>query len=183
MRVLPILILLAACGGGTPPQPEGAPATHAEEPPPAPPQRAVDTPSLSAVPADSSQRSLPQDTAAPPKKRTRPSAPPEQPCLEESRVVNNAARITAYIPKKQLAARMSEIRDQLPGLYTYAEQVAPRSIADDFERGVSRERSSMPDTLPVEVLVYERCNARSPHTALHLRVWRHADGSFGSDGW
>ena len=49
--------------------------------------------------------------------------------------------------------------------------------------GISTEYSSMPDKLPVDVLVYERCRSTKPHTVMHLRVWREADGSFGSDGW
>ena len=104
-------------------------------------------------------------------------------CREEIYVENNQGRITMFIPKRQLAARTSEIREQLPGVFLQAERTSPRSIADDFERGVSTERSSMPDQLPVEVLVYERCRSAKPHTVLHLRVWREADGSFGSDGW
>jgi len=75
------------------------------------------------------------------------------------------------------------MRGRLEGLCRFAEQYAPLPIADDFKRGISTERSSMPDELPVEVLVFELCRSTEPHTVLHLRVWREADGSFGSDGW
>jgi hypothetical protein len=109
--------------------------------------------------------------------------PTEPLCQEEIYAENNQGRITLFIPKKQLAARTSEIRELLPGVFLQAEHNSPRSIADDFERGISTERSSMPDKLPVEVLVFERCRSAEPHTVLHLRVWREADGSFGSDGW
>ncbi len=107
----------------------------------------------------------------------------EPPCSEEIYAENNQGRITLFIPKKQLAARTSEIRELLPSVFLQAEQTSPHAIADDFEHGISTEYISMPDKLPVEVLVFERCRSAEPHTVLHLRVWREADGSFGSDGW
>ncbi len=99
------------------------------------------------------------------------------------RVENNVGAIILYVPKKRFVAKEAGLQDRLAGLYLHAEQEAPRSIADDFEHGISRERIHMPDTLPVLLQVFERCGAHTPHTVLHVRVWRNADGSFGSDGW
>lgn len=167
-----LLVLVAmACGTGP---------VEQEIQQPQPVVSPVDTP---LVALDTITHTSAPDTIAPPKRAVRADPTPDVECPGEMGVENNVGHITVYIPKDQLAQRTAEIRDQLPGLFGFAERMAPRSIADDFERGVSTEHSSMPDQLPVEVLVYERCRSTKPHTVLHLRVWREADGSFGSDGW
>lgn len=132
---------------------------------------------------DTSARIPGRDTTAPTERRSTASVSADPRCREEIYAENNQGRITVFIPRKQLAARTAEIRDLLPSAYVGAERSSPHSIADDFEHGISTEHSSMPDKLPVEVRVFERCRSTQPHTVLHLRVWREADGSFGSDGW
>jgi hypothetical protein len=172
------LLLLLSLACGTDPVVE-----ENQDPQPPPAIAKPDTAPGPVRVVDTSARFLAPDTLAPPKPRTNAVNTTEGPCSEEVYAENNQGRITVFIPKRQLAARTSEIRELLPGVFLHAEHTSPRSIADDFERGISTERSSMPDKLPVEVLVFERCRSTEPHTVLHLRVWREADGSFGSDGW
>lgn len=175
---LPILLLVMVAACGTDPVVEDVtsaqPASAITAPDSATSHvRSGDT--LSPVPAP--------DTTAPPKQRPHARVPAEPLCQEEIYAENNQGRITVFIPKKQLASRTSEIRDLLPSVFIQAERTSPHAIADDFEHGVSTEYSSMPDKLPVDVLVFERCRSARPHTVLHLRVWREADGSYGSEGW
>lgn len=171
-----LLLILAACGTD--------PAVHeVHTAKPEPASAAPDSIPREVVAVDTSVRLPVPDSIAVPPRRAKANRAPEQRCLEEIYAENNQGRITVFIPKKQLAARTSEIRELLPGLFLQAERTSPRSIADDFEHGISTEHSSMPDKLPVDVLVFERCRSTKPHTVLHLRVWREADGSYGSDGW
>ena len=175
---LSILLVLVAAACGTEPVVEEVENVQ--------PSRTVTPPDTAPGPAlvvDTSTQSPAPDTTAAQKPRPRASVLPELQCLEQIYVENNQGRITMFIPKRQLAARTSEIRELLLGVFLQAERTSPHSIADDFERGISTEYSSMPDKLPVDVLVYERCRSTKPHTVMHLRVWREADGSFGSDGW
>ncbi len=176
LPIISLLLLGVACG--TEPV-----VLENQDPQPPPAIAAPDTAYGPALVMDTSAHILAPDTTAPPKPRTNARMTTEAPCSEEIYAENNQGRITVFIPKKQLATRTSEIRELLPGVFLQAERTSPHSIADDFERGIATERSSMPDKMPVEVLGFERCRSSKPHTVLHLRVWREADGSFGSDGW
>ena len=175
-RPILLLLILAACGTDPAVQ-----EVHTAKPEPV--SAAPDSIPREVDSVDTSVRLPVPDSIAVPPRRAKANRPPEQRCIEELYAENNQGRITLFIPKRQLAARTAEIRDLLPGVFLQAERTSPRSIADDFEHGISTEHSSMPDKLPVDVLVYERCRSTKPHTVLHLRVWREADGSFGSDGW
>lgn len=173
---LPTFLLLAvACGTDPVVQENKAlPPVVNAAPEPAPgPVPIEDTGSLNQAP----------DTTETAKSRPKAQPTPLDDCAGEQGVVNDVGRIILYVPKKQLTSRRSEVHAHLEGLYLLAERNAPHAIADDFEHGVSTERSSMPDTLPVNVLVYERCRSTEPHTVLQLRVWRDTSGGFGSDGW
>lgn len=96
--------------------------------------------------------------------------------------VNGVGTITTYIPKNQWPERDAEVRELLPNVFSMAEESAPRYIADDFEHGISTEHSTMPDTLPVLVSIFENCRASRPYVKLRYRVWKTGDGGFGTDG-
>lgn len=101
----------------------------------------------------------------------------EEGCAEHIEAEAAEVRVTRYIKRGALEANRHAITQELPACWTMAEQAAPVSIADDFEHGISTEQRVMPDTIDVEVRCYERCSARAPHTVLHYRLWRAADGS------
>ena len=102
-------------------------------------------------------------------------------CAEHIGYHDNAGHITIYISRKLLVSSRAEILEMLPGTYSMAEQSAPRSIADDFENGISTEHIHMPDTLPVIIRIFEKCSAREPYAVQHHRVWRDGHGGWGMD--
>lgn len=84
----------------------------------------------------------------------------------------DGALMVCYTRPDRMAAREKELPGMLETAWQLAQQSAPRSIADDFEHGISTEHVHMSDTLDVEVRHYSDCRAKQPFAVRNYRVWR-----------
>ena len=170
MRSLLFPLLLVACTQPAPP-PDGEDLGTASAP--------VIEP---LVRQEVSAQPLGIDSAAPapaqaPQPTPRPA--PDEGCVEHIDATPAGVRVIQYASKAEMRAREPELEATLASAWHMAEQGAPVSIADDFERGIATEHRHMPDTLDVTITSYARCSSRSPHTLQQYRVWRKQDGELG----
>lgn len=156
---LHLAILLVAC----------APAPVVDAPA-VPPTVAV---VMDSLPVPDSVAHVVPEAPAPPAPRAEVE---DEGCVEFTGYADGTATLTVYIPRNALPTREGEITALLPSMYMNVEQNAPRSIACDFEGGTSTVYSSIPDTLPVVVTVFDRCSARKPHATLRYSVWKDGQG-------
>ncbi len=162
------LLLLAACSEPT------LRTVQEKEPEPVPEE-------ITEV-VDSIPQPAPVDTPAVVQSTTKKRSPPAEEenlgCSEYVSGGSTGMRSVRYLKPAELAAHPEKITDELPSLWYMAEQGAPVSIADDFERGISTEHRHMPDTLNVEVWIYAKCSDRKPYMVQHYGVWRTAEGGY-----
>lgn len=108
-----------------------------------------------------------------------PRPAPDEGCVEHIDATSAGVRVVQYGSKAAMQAREAELGGMLASAWMMAEQAAPVSIADDFERGITTEHRHMPDTLDVTLVYFARCSSKSPHTVRPYRVWRTAEGGYG----
>ncbi|MEZ4756667.1 MAG: hypothetical protein R2817_07565 [Flavobacteriales bacterium] len=169
MRLLPLLLVIAACGT----------EVSKEAPVSALPVKASANATLP-VAVDTVPKPI-QDTltAAPAAMPARIASPTDDGCAEYINATANGVELVCYTRPERMAAREADLPGMLESAWQLAWQGAPRSIADDFERGISTEHVHMPDTLDVEVKHYRDCNAREPHAVMLYRVWTNTAGQVG----
>ncbi len=102
--------------------------------------------------------------------------------IRESEIATSNAKfngeavvIEMEIPASVLKAHPDTLKKEVRQNYANSERFFPRSIADDFQKGISTEQISYPH-LNYTVRVYENEFAAKPYTTQTFRAWKHALG-------
>jgi len=101
--------------------------------------------------------------------------PNEEGCTDHIEASGGTVRITTYGSSVPNGDKQVDLAADLDAAWQLAEQAAGRSIADDFEQGISTEHLDMPDTIDVVFMRYRNCHVRSPDRTEYYKVWRSSD--------
>lgn len=159
------LLLVSCSNTNTKLENESVPVSEINEPPKT--KLNVDTNKLQIENTDSSKEAPQQKVARPPIKREFQMRTSEG--VTDNKLNGEPILIQMELTPKVLANNPDTMRNYVKALYLGQQQNFPRSIADNFEQGISTERISYP-RLNYAIEMYEDAYARKPYSILRYSV-------------